>query len=496
MINEDLKKIIPEFPKVIRDRAHQQLSLRYKFDFHIVEGESQRITFPRNTDSGYYLSTGSLFENVQNGEWNCYPTIILKEKKQGSKYLDIINYDLTKKISDHLLLSMKSEEDEKRKWYTELNNIGDKIVEIEEGYLIQLLSAAAMKVKCNTNVTISNYIDEAYGKFDHIPSGKPDTLLVSPNVEGLLRNEDLMNSNTNPGNHNLGIVRGLNTSWVSGIPRNEFFISDIKNAGIFLIGEFSSEETIKYKQEGIDIVSDRYLVELYRSKGNQYLKVMWRFSALTFKDYGIIKYILPKDYSIKKTLVTSRRRGENGKMGFQNCFIRAGGEFPCNKALHSNKKIAFMISSSDIEFIEEIEYIKKYLQRKYDIKGYFASDDPISDQEILCQRICSKIIESRFCIVILNPPKHRSFIKKFDEQFNNLDNTMHEFIEDNSRIPNPNVYWEYGIAKALNKKCIVFCREDLEPAWDVDKISHIKYTKTDLSEKFDFAIDACVKATK
>ena len=67
------------------------------------------------------------------------------------------------------------------------------------------------------------------------------------------------------------------------------------------------------------------------------------------------------------------------------------------------------------------------------IEPYIAVEQRAFQKDIFCEKICSKIIESQFCIVFLNDV--------IDEV-------------DRVRKPNANVYYEYGLMTAFGKKII------------------------------------------
>ena len=75
---------------------------------------------------------------------------------------------------------------------------------------------------------------------------------------------------------------------------------------------------------------------------------------------------------------------------------------------------------------------------KVGVEPIIAVKERAYGQDIFCTKICGKIIESRFCIVILD-----------------------DTIEAEKNIPNPNVYYEYGLMTSLRKHIIPLQKEDL-----------------------------------
>ncbi|MCD4768881.1 MAG: hypothetical protein K8R35_01775, partial [Bacteroidales bacterium] len=72
-----------------------------------------------------------------------------------------------------------------------------------------------------------------------------------------------------------------------------------------------------------------------------------------------------------------------------------------------------------------------------------------------CTKICSKIISSQFCIVIIN-----------------------DDLKDDTKIPNANVHMEYGLMLGFHKYVIPFQREEEDLAFNVSGLDTVKYTKT------------------
>lgn len=93
-------------------------------------------------------------------------------------------------------------------------------------------------------------------------------------------------------------------------------------------------------------------------------------------------------------------------------------------------------------------------------------------QNTFCAKICSKIITSQFCIVLLNN----------DEQNGN-------------EIPNANVNMEYGLMLGFNKYVIPFQRESQKLPFNVAGLDTIKYTNRDLEPQAIKAIEQAISAT-
>ena len=96
------------------------------------------------------------------------------------------------------------------------------------------------------------------------------------------------------------------------------------------------------------------------------------------------------------------------------------------KRIFEGSRICFVASPNSEEVALELEIIQQVL-RDANIEPYIAVEQREFQKDIFCEKICSKIIESQFCIVIL---------KEVAEK------------------PNANVYYEYGLMTAFHKKII------------------------------------------
>lgn len=93
-------------------------------------------------------------------------------------------------------------------------------------------------------------------------------------------------------------------------------------------------------------------------------------------------------------------------------------------------------------------------------------------QNAFCQKICSKIITSQFCIVLLN----------HDEK-------------DGELIPNANVNMEYGLMLGFNKYLIPFQRENHTLPFNVAALDTVKYDDRSFERKASSAIDLAIGKT-
>ena len=94
-------------------------------------------------------------------------------------------------------------------------------------------------------------------------------------------------------------------------------------------------------------------------------------------------------------------------------------------------------------------------------------------QSAFCQKICSKIITSQFCIVLLN-----------------------EDDKNGQLIPNANVNMEYGLMLGFNKFLIPFQRESHSLPFNVAGLDTVKYNNNDFAVKATNAIDIAIYKTR
>ncbi len=94
-------------------------------------------------------------------------------------------------------------------------------------------------------------------------------------------------------------------------------------------------------------------------------------------------------------------------------------------------------------------------------------------QNAFCAKICSKIITSQFCIVLLNNEE-----------------------KDNQEVPNANVNMEYGLMLGFNKYVIPFQRASQKLPFNVAGLDTIKYTNKNFEQKATKAIEQAIEETR
>jgi hypothetical protein len=136
------------------------------------------------------------------------------------------------------------------------------------------------------------------------------------------------------------------------------------------------------------------------------------------------------------------------------------------KRIFGGSRICFVACPSSEEIALELEIIRQKL-REVNIEPYIAVDQREFQKDIFCEKICTKIIESQFCIVILNDVMD---------------------MQDNVRIPNANVYYEYGLMTAFRKKIIPVQLIDQTLAFNIQSLDTLKYNRKDFASQIEEAI--------
>jgi hypothetical protein len=152
----------------------------------------------------------------------------------------------------------------------------------------------------------------------------------------------------------------------------------------------------------------------------------------------------------------------------ERCFVRPDHE--CGKVFGASKS-CFIACPSDDQLEPILALISEKLQKSH-IEPIIAVKERAYGKDIFCTKICGKIIESKFCLVILD-----------------------DTIKDGANIPNPNVYFEYGMMTALKKYIIPLQKEELKLAFNIQSHDTIKYTPKNLSIELDRAIRDAIQFT-
>jgi hypothetical protein len=154
------------------------------------------------------------------------------------------------------------------------------------------------------------------------------------------------------------------------------------------------------------------------------------------------------------------RRNENCIIGLPRCDFVFSSTRTCF--------IAFGFEDSPLE----MSILGKLLEEK-GIQPVEASGALAPAQNAFCAKICSKIITSQFCIVLIN----------------------NEEGQDGKEIPNANVNMEYGLMLGFNKYVIPFQRSSQKLPFNVAGLDTVKYTNKEFEKLASDAIDLAISAT-
>ncbi|HET7024345.1 MAG TPA: hypothetical protein VFI39_04000 [Gemmatimonadales bacterium] len=126
-----------------------------------------------------------------------------------------------------------------------------------------------------------------------------------------------------------------------------------------------------------------------------------------------------------------------------------------------------------VESALEKTILKKLLAER-DIEPVEAGGTTIAPgQNAFCAKICSRIIISQFCVILVN-------------------NDMKNGVE----VPNANVNIEYGLMLGFNKYVIPLQRTHQTLPFNVAGLDTVKYANEDFEQKATTAIDAAIVATR
>jgi hypothetical protein len=153
----------------------------------------------------------------------------------------------------------------------------------------------------------------------------------------------------------------------------------------------------------------------------------------------------------------------------EQCFIRK--EHRCGKIFGASKS-CFVACPTD-ENLEPILGLLSEKLSKVGVEPIIAVKERAYGQDIFCTKICGKIIEARFCLVILDDA----------------------LIQD-TNIPNPNVYYEYGLMTSLRKHIIPLQKAELELAFNIQSYDTIKYNPGNINSELDRAIKDAIRITE
>jgi len=150
------------------------------------------------------------------------------------------------------------------------------------------------------------------------------------------------------------------------------------------------------------------------------------------------------------------------------CFIG----MPSCGYIYESAKSCFVACPSDEKYTLKLEIIRNILEAKqYECHVALKMIDP--GNFAFCTKICSKIIQAKFCIVLLDP----SLNKK-------------------NEYPNPNVHFEYGMMISQNKNVIPLQDEKNTLSFNIFPLDTIKYNDGNFKEKVSNAIQHTIERSE
>jgi hypothetical protein len=129
----------------------------------------------------------------------------------------------------------------------------------------------------------------------------------------------------------------------------------------------------------------------------------------------------------------------------------------------NQKDLVFIIGSGSRQFKEDVAAIIETLH-KLDFQGEFALlNEKAKGLDAFCDNICSKIRGAPFCIALLNDPVISKRVEGKKRELKLV------------RVPSANVYYEFGMAVALEKNVIPVIRKGFKLPFDVQHLDAIVY---------------------
>jgi len=153
----------------------------------------------------------------------------------------------------------------------------------------------------------------------------------------------------------------------------------------------------------------------------------------------------------------------------EQCFIRK--EHKCDKIMGASKSCFIACPTNDE--LEPILALMSEKLTKVGIEPIIAVKERAYGQDIFCTKICGKIVESRFCIVILD-----------------------DALQKKQNIPNPNVYYEYGLMTTMRKHIIPLQKENQKLAFNIQSYDTIKYNAKNIASELERAIRDAIGLTE
>jgi len=197
------------------------------------------------------------------------------------------------------------------------------------------------------------------------------------------------------------------------------------------------------------------------NKKNDVLPIKFGSHHNVLLGFGTVSQLSPKKKQRMNAMNETIRKNEKCFIGLPSCGYG-----------YESAKMCFVACPSDEKYTLKIEIIKTLVESKqYECHVALRKIDP--GNFAFCTKICSKIIQSQFCIVL-------------------LDLSISE--EDNkTECPNPNVHLEYGMMMSQNKYFIPLQDEKYSLPFNISPLDTIKYTESNFKQKVKNSVDTAIK---
>jgi hypothetical protein len=308
---------------------------------------------------------------------------------------------------------------------------------MNRGAMLVLQDAASVQ-EAQSMSTLIALISEVADEFSENDL-MADTLIIHPSLRNTLLHHDIVvfePENRKP--HFVGHTKtGLSVFWSDELDKDSFLILDSTSIGCI-------------------IESDRQ-IEVFRDSSGCSLHVNSYVNPVVqnCQSVRLIRNIEP---------LIKRLKGAYQMELIGQCFFT---DEPCSKVKGSSDTCFVAVPSKG--FDDKLKMIKEILTDKR-IDFYVAILDVEPSKNVVCTKICGKIIESRFCIVFLD--------------------------KDLSGCLNANVFYEYGMMSSLRKPIIPLQREGDPLPFNVQHLDVLKYSDDDFREKVVKAIEMKIDETE
>ncbi len=273
----------------------------------------------------------------------------------------------------------------------------------------------------------------------------PDIILVNRQLRSILLRHDIVTyDGADSGAHYIGRTKTwLRVYWADEVPPDSIVMLDSAQSGVLLRHEHEYGSRFHAADQ---------------SWGCQ-LMAKIRINPIVDKHQGIIR--LSDITDLVRQLKMLYALKPMGKCLFS--------EQPCKRVINASNQCFVAVPSEGFEKV--VNVIEEVLTEK-DITPWIAMEHERPNKNILCTKICGPIVESRYCIAVMDVDKRKRY-----------------------QAPNPNVCWEYGVMTTLRKKVIPVARQDSESElpFDVKLLDFTLYKdEKSLRRKLAKAIQALI----